>query len=151
MLKKMLCLALFIFPIYSNAGALVGVKDIEKLLEQKPQIKEFIDKNFDIISGIAQVKFSSDFIHLGGGRMGPYDFIVIPKGNKKAENATATEEPLIVITLCTTHQFLDGKGKVIPEKGDGMFLAAEVNEKVIAVLIREIKTANYAPGCPTTE
>lgn len=147
MFKRSIFLALFIFPIYSNAGGSVGVEDIENLLKQKPQIKEFIDKNFDISSGFAEVRFSSNFVHLGGARMGPYEVIVVPKGQKMPPNE---EDIQVLITICTAHKFLDAKGKVISEKTDDIFVASNVRETVTQVLIREWKD-DKMPNCPETE
>jgi len=146
-LERLIFLVLFIFPVYAYAGGSVGVEDIETLLKQKPQIKEFINKNLDISSGYAEVRFSVDFVHLGGASMGPYDFIVVPKGQKTRPNY---EDIQVLLTICTSHKFLDAKGKVIPEKTGNIFVASTVHETVTAVLIREWKD-NKMPNCPETE
>ena len=134
----MLCVCI---PSICNAGGTLDEREIHELLEQKPQLREFILQTFDMPKGAwAEVRLGSHFTHLGGKRLGPYTIRVTPKGSSSLSP--------VVITLCTSYQFLNRSGKVVKADSDEEFKATDVAEKLISVQLRQASEVNMRPSCP---
>ncbi|HWI80719.1 hypothetical protein [Ramlibacter sp.] len=111
------------------------------LLDQKPQVKEFILQNFDLPNGAwAEVRIGSHFKHLGGKRLGPYTVQVRPKGTHEISP--------VVLTLCTTYQFLDRNGASVDLDVAGRADVVDVREKLVSVQLREAREMDTRPACP---
>jgi hypothetical protein len=84
----------------------------------------------------AAVRFGPQFEHLSGARMGPYMIEARPKGSKDGI-------PLEIV-LCTDSRFLDEAGHVVESEEK----AARVEEKLTAVMLREVGSRPAMPSCP---
>jgi hypothetical protein len=123
------------------AGGTLDESELMPLLDQKPQVKQFILQNFDMPNGAwAEVRLSSDYKHLGGQRLGPYTIRVRAKG---AETMST-----IVLTLCTTYRFLDRAGKPMKRDSPREQDAFDVQEKLVSVQLRPLEEADRRPVCP---
>ncbi len=88
----------------------------------------------------ADVRIGSHFEHLGGKRLGPYQVEIRPKGSSSMSP--------VVLTLCTTYDFLDRNGKRIDPDGPGLEDAVDVREKLVSVQLTEAREADRRPVCP---
>lgn len=136
-----LILLIVCIPAICSGGGTLNESDIYDLLKQKPQIREFILQNFDMPKGAwADIRLGPHYKHLGGKRLGPYTVQVTPKGSSSFSP--------VVITLCTSYQFLDRHGKVIKAESDEEFEATDVAEKLVGVQLRQASEGNMRPSCP---
>ncbi len=136
-----LLLAACVRPPAAQAGGSLGFAEIEPLLRQKPRLAGFLYQSFLLPdSAFAEVRLGPHFTRLSAYRLGPYRLRATPKG-------APTPAP-VSITLCTTHQFLDAAGKVIPEESEAMFQAVAFREELTAVVVRELSEENRGSGCP---
>jgi len=132
-------LALLLFPPICKAGGTVEFDQIDRLLQQKPEIRAALVGSLVMPnSAYAQVRLGSHFDHLGAYRLGPYEFQAFPKGQ--------TGVPVLV-TLCTSYLFLDRSGKVLPMGSDREFSATQVRELLNAVVLRDAGASSEA-SCP---
>jgi hypothetical protein len=137
---KRACIVIFTWlsaPTFSIAGGTVGLADIDPLLRQKPALREFLASSLDLNDTVmAAIRFGPQFEHLSGGRMGPYMIEAWPKGSKGGS--------AIELVLCTDARFVDEAGKVV----ESDIKAARVEEKLTAVMLREIGSLPAVPTCP---
>lgn len=123
------------------AGGTLDESQVVQLLDQKPQIKEFVVQTFDMPKGAyAEIRLGSHFKHLGGARLGPYSVMVTPKGSSSFSP--------VVLTLCTEYQFIGRNGKLIKEESPGFFDATEVKETLLSVQLRQASEFSNRPNCP---
>lgn len=122
------------------AGGTLDQSELIPLLGQKPQIKEFVLQNFDMPTGAwAEVRIGSHFEHLGGRRLGPYTVEIRTKGS-------STMSP-VVLTLCTTYEFLDRDGKRISPESPRVTGAVDVRESLVDVRLTEARETGSRPAC----
>jgi hypothetical protein len=118
----------------------VEFKQISRLLQQTPQIRLALLQSLDLpSSAYAEVRLGLNFKHLSAYRLGPYTFQAHAKGS--------TSSGAIMVTLCTTYQFLDSSGKVLPQDSDVQFDATQVQERVTGVVLRE-SAGSAVASCP---
>jgi hypothetical protein len=124
-------------PSLSIAGGTVGLGDIDPLLRQKPAVRDFLISSLDLNDTVmAAIRFGPQFEHLSGGRMGPYMIEARPKGSKGGSP--------VELVLCTDARFVDETGKVV----ESQMKATRVEEKLTAVMLREVGTLPAIPTCP---
>jgi hypothetical protein len=124
-------------PSVCIAGGTVGLGEIEPLLRQKPAIRNFLTSSLDLNDTVwAAVRFGPQFEHLSGARMGPYMIEARPKGLKDGA-------PLEVV-LCTDARFVNESGRVVESEET----AVRIEEKLTAVVLREVGTHPAMPNCP---
>lgn len=120
------------------AGGTVEFEEVEKILQQKPDIAKFITSSLEFEGApLAEVRFGSHYTHLSGGRMGPYMLWAKPKG--KPGNST------LEITICIAPTFLDKKGK----KSADEFEAVSVSEQFTGIIIQDANETKHQVTCPT--
>ena len=130
-------LAWVLAPAISVAGGTVGLADIDPLLRQKPALREFLTSSLDLNGTVmAAIRFGPHFEHLSGERMGPYMIEARPKGSKGGSP--------VELVLCTDARFVDETGKVVETETK----AARVEEKLTAVMVREVGSLPAVPPCP---
>jgi hypothetical protein len=130
MRRILLALASALVPITCIAGGTVEFEQIDHLLQQTPQIRAALLQSFDLPgSAYAEIRLGPHFKHLSAYRLGPYTFQAHAKGN--------TGSRAILVTVCTTYQFLDRSGKVLPQGTDVEFDAVQVQERVTGVVLSE--------------
>ena len=135
--RGIILLASVVMPSTCLAGGTIGLGDIDPLLRQKPAVRAFLTSSLDLDNTVmAAVRFGPQFEHLSGGRMGPYMIEARPKGGKGAT-------PLEVV-LCTDSRFLDEAGRVVESEEK----AVRVEERLTAVMLREIGSRPSVPSCP---
>jgi len=140
MQRILLALAFALIPLTCIAGGSVEFEQIDRLLQQTPQIRLTLRQSLDLpSSAYAEIRLGPHFKHLSAYRLGPYTFQAHAKGSASS-NA-------IFVTLCTTYQFLDNSGKVLPRDSDAEFDAAQVQERVTGVVLRE-SAGDTAASCP---
>ncbi|HVY24854.1 MAG TPA: hypothetical protein VG962_16025 [Steroidobacteraceae bacterium] len=124
-----------------TAGGTLDEGELMTLLDQKPQIKEFVLQNFDMPKGAwAEIQLSSQYKYLAGKRLGPYTIPVTPKGNPILSS--------VVLTLCTSYVFIDRNGKPMKAETPDTFKAAGIKETLVSVQIRQASEAQNPPVCP---
>jgi len=130
-------LAWLFAPFLTFAGGTVGLGEIDPLLRQKPALRDFLTSSLDLNDTVmAAIRFGPQFEHLSGGRMGPYMIEARPKGSKGANS--------IEVVLCTDARFIDETGRVV----ESDMKATRVEEKLTAVMLREVGTLPAVPTCP---
>lgn len=130
MQRLLLMLVSGLLPLTCIAGGTIEFKQINRLLQQKPQLSSILLQSIDLpSSAYAEVRLGSHFKHLSAFRLGPYTFQARPKGSKGSGTIT--------VTLCTQYQFLDSSGKVIPQGSDREFDAMQVQEQLTAIVFSE--------------
>lgn len=118
------------------AGGTLGTEELEPLMAQKPNVYAAITSSLVLSeSALAETRLGSHFPHLGGARIGPYTI-----------RATTQDGRSIEVVLCTSYRLLDGKGRPVSE---AMLESAEtIDERLEAVLIQELQSADRPPKCP---
>ena len=141
MRRILLALASALIPLTCMAGGTLDFEQVDRLLEQTPQIRLALLRSFELPnSAFAEVRLGPNFKHLSAYRLGPYTFQVHAKGSNGGSAA-------VFVTLCTTFQFLDSSGKVLPQDSDAQFDATGVDERVTGVILRESSGSTWA-DCP---
>lgn len=131
--------ALTLVPQTCNAGGTVDFAHVDRLLQQRPEIRSILLQTLTMPSGAyAQVRLGPQFENLGGARLGPYTFDASPKDRKG---------PSVQVTLCTTPLLLDSSGNTLSSGEDRYFSATRVRELVSAVVLRAAGTS-AAATCP---
>jgi Ran GTPase-activating protein (RanGAP) involved in mRNA processing and transport len=134
---RFIALSFLMAPGIGLAAGTVGLADIDPLLKQKPEIRNYLMSTLDMDSTVmAAVRFGSHVKHLGGARMGPYIIQARPKTPKNAA-------PLEVV-LCTDARFFDESGNTTEDEAN----AARLEEKLTVVMLRAAGSAPAIPGCP---
>jgi len=134
-----LVLALVLLPAICRAGGSVEFDQIDRLLQQKPEIREVLLRSLVMpSSAFAQVRLGPHFKHLGGHRLGPYTFQASPKGKTGAP---------VLVTLCTSALLLDSSDRVLPTGSGQEFAATHVRELLNAVVLRDAGVSSAA-ACP---
>ena len=124
-------------PSLSIAGGTVSLGEIDPLLRQQPALREFLTTSLDLNDTVmAAIRFGPQFEHLNGGRMGPYMIEARPKGSKAGRP--------VELILCTEARFVDEAGRVVESE----VKATRVEEKLTAVMIREVGSLPAVPTCP---
>lgn len=124
-------------PDICIGGGTVGFADIDPLLRQKPQVRNFLMSTLDMNSTVlAAVRFGTHVKYLGGARMGPYMIQARPKSSKDA--------PPLEVILCTDARFFDASGKMTEDEVN----AVRLEEKLTVVMLREVNSAPAIPSCP---
>ena len=130
-------LACVVLPDVCIGGGTVGLAEIDPLLRQQPQVRNFLLSSLDMDSTVmAAVRFGSHVKYLGGAHMGPYMIQARPKSPKDAS-------PLEVV-LCTDARFFDASGKATEDEVN----AVRLEEKLTVVMVREVNSAPAIPNCP---
>jgi hypothetical protein len=141
MRRTFAALLIALFPLTCAAGGSVDFGQIDRLLKQSPQVRIALLKSLQFPdTGYADVRLGPHFKHLSAHRLGPYSFEARVKGSAPGSGA-------VLVTLCTTHAFLDAAGKAVPEGSDGEFDATRVRERVTGVILQEA-TDTTAASCP---
>jgi len=97
---------------------------IESIVAQSSTLRAFVTSTLDVSShGVAR-RFGWQQKHLGGARVGPYEFPARRKG------ATAAFD--LTLTICTEPSFFDASGK--PTTWD---VAASFTERLLFVAVSE--------------
>jgi len=136
-----LTLAMALFPLTCSAGGTVEFEHIDRLLQQKPQVRAFLLESLAMPgSAYAEVRLGPHFKQLSAYRLGPYTL--------QAQRKGGSAHGAVLVSLCTKYQFLDDSGKVISAGTDQELNAAQVQEELTAVVLREIGESNTAPDCP---
>lgn len=134
---KIALLAGLLLPLICMAGGSLRTEELDKLISQKPEVRDFLRSTLQLSdSAYGEVRLGSHFKHLGGARMGPYTL-----GAKALKDG----RPILVV-LCTKSRFLDRKGKELPE--DRITQAVSIDEKLIAVMLRQENETESRPPCP---
>jgi hypothetical protein len=119
------------------AGGTLGSAELDALLQQQPDVREFLASTLKFSdSAYAEVRLGAHFKNLGGARIGPY---TIPAKSVKDGRA-------IEVVLCTKTRFLDRNGKEVTEPQ--IETATQIDEKLIAVLLRSPQDNGSRPLCP---
>jgi hypothetical protein len=140
MRRILFALVIALVPLTCAAGGSVEFDQIDRLLRQSPQVRVALLRSLSFPdSAYAEIRLGSHFRHLSAYRLGPYTFEAHVKGS-------ATDRGAVMVTLCTTHEFLDGAGKPLPDGSDLEFDATRVRERVTGVILREAGDA--AATCP---
>jgi hypothetical protein len=121
------------------AGGTLETKELDGLISQKPQIREFIRSSLQLSdSAYSEIRLGPHFTHLGGARIGPYT--IRAKSLKDGR-------PILVV-LCTKASFIGHKGKALPESR--MFYATSIDEKLTGIMLRQEDELDSRPLCPKT-
>ncbi|OMG70083.1 hypothetical protein BW685_28025 [Burkholderia ubonensis] len=100
-------LGLLAGPAWAD-GSVSFSADIRPLIKARPAFEKFIDETFDITDTGWGTRIGNEAMpHLGGARMGPYEFQAIWHGG--AGNVPVT------LVIDTDIKFLDGKGQEITD------------------------------------
>ena len=122
-----------------NAGGTVDFAHVDRLLEQKPEIRAVLLRTLTMPNdAYAMVRLGPHFKHLGGSRLGSYTFDAMPKDGKG---------PAVQVTLCTTPLLLDKSGNTLSSDQDRYFSATQIRELLNAVVLRAAGTS-AAATCP---
>ena len=141
MRRILLALAIALLPMTCLAGGSVEFGQVARLLRQSPQVRVALLKSLELPdTAYADIRLGPHFKHLSAYRLGPYSFEARVKGS-------AAGSGTVTVTLCTAHEFLDAKGKVLPEGSDLEFDATRVRERVTGILLRD-STGDDTAGCP---
>lgn len=137
MASRFILLGFLMAPCICLGAGTVSLAEIDPLLRQRPEIRDFLMSSLDMDSTVmAAVRFGSHVKYLGGARMGPYMIQARPKTPKGAS-------PLEVV-LCTEARFLDASGKPTGDETN----AVRLEEKLTVVMLREVNSAPAIPNCP---
>jgi len=137
-IRTIASLVTVLLPAVCLAGGSVSLGEVDPLLRQAPAIRDFLLSSLELDdTAMAAVRFGSHLPHLGGARMGPYMIRARPKASKDTS-------PLELV-LCTDVRFFDEAGHVVEDETR----AARLEEKLSAVMIREMGSLPPIPNCPT--
>jgi hypothetical protein len=134
-LKSVLLIALLL-PKLGVAGGSIGPNQMDVLMAQMPEIREFLRSTLMLSDGAyAEIRLGPSFMHLSGAQVGPYQI-----------EATSLKDgkPLLVV-LCTKSRFLDAKGRELP--GNRIEQAVRIEEKLEGVLLRKAGNVNASSLC----
>lgn len=123
-------LAVLILPGLANAGGSASWQDAEEILSQAPQIRDHLLRSLDISEVGGATRFGRHFEHLGGARIGPYQFEAKPRG------ASGDFQFLLVIETAAT--FLDGSGGVLGEN-DEIEKATDFREQFVSASLQPLE------------
>ena len=128
-----LLVSLVIHPL-KGAGTLESEKVIS-LLKMNRELWSYLGSTLDFSDKALGFRLERSWIHLGGERIGPYEILVKPKGQKNFY--------LSLWVICE-QRFFDKDGKELPRKEgeitDEMIArAARVDEKVLWVKLISVK------------
>ena len=136
-IRFFVALVLVLVPGVCIGGGTVNFAEIDPLLQQKPEIRNFLLSSLDMDSTVmAAVRFGSQLKHLGGTRMGPYMIQARPKAPKDALP--------VEVVLCTDARFFDASGKETEDETN----AVRLEEKLSVVMLRQVNSAPAIPNCP---
>jgi hypothetical protein len=137
MLLKTVLLVGLLLPQFSMAGGTLGTDELEQLMSQKSEIRDFLRSSLQLSdSAYGEVRLGSHFKNLGGARIGPYTI---------SAKSIKDGKPLLVV-LCTKARFLDRKGRELSESR--MTFATSIDEKLIAVMLLQKNEIESRPPCP---
>ena len=120
----LLTLSLISSPLIVWAGGSFYLSDIEGLLEQQPQLWNYIRETMEISEvGVASRISSGVNKELAGVRIGPYLLQAKPRGIKGP--------PIFEIEVLTNTQFYDAKSKGVP-----LDQAVDYKEVLVCLRIR---------------
>ena len=135
-IRFLVVLGWVMFPGVCIGGGTINLAEIDSLLRQKPQVRNFLMSSLDMDNTVmAALRFGSH-TKLGGAHMGPYMIRARPKTPK---DASALE-----VVLCTDARFFDAAGKVTEDEIN----AVRLEEKLTVVMLREGNSAPAIPNCP---
>ncbi len=130
-----LFLAFWVSP--TLAGGTLDTNELRPLLQQQSGVYEALTSSLNLAeTAYAEVRLGSYFLHLGGARVGPYTIKATLKQSRKD----------IEVVLCTRARFLAHDGSELPSPGSEN--AARIDERLVAVMLRETSTSAARPGCP---
>ncbi|MGE5215471.1 MAG: hypothetical protein ACM3SP_00550 [Chloroflexota bacterium] len=124
-------------PEVCIGGGTVSFADIDPLLRQQPQVRNFLMSTLDMDGTVmAAVRFGSHVKYLGGARMGPYMI--------QARRKSLKDAPPLEVILCTDARFFDESGKMTEDEVN----AVRLEEKLTVVMLRQVNSAPPIPSCP---
>jgi len=136
-IRSFIVLACVLLPRLCVGGGTVSLAEIDPLLRQKPEVRTFLMSSLEMDNTVmAAVRFGFHVRHLGGAHMGPY---MIPARPRTPKDALPIE-----VVLCTDARFFDASGKSIQDEMN----AVRVEEKLTAVMLREVNSAPAIANCP---
>ncbi|MEA5098161.1 MAG: hypothetical protein VB032_06475 [Burkholderiaceae bacterium] len=123
-----------------HAGGSVAFEDVERLMRAQPATHQWLVSTLELPeTADAAIRFGHHFRHLGGARIGPYTFRAKVKG---------TIPPVeLEVTVCTGADFYDQAGQRVSTALEKT--AVRVQEKLTAVLVRDVREDGAATVCPT--
>jgi len=140
-MKKFLPIAALVVLLpaaVAYAGGSVDLEQVTDILKQRPELSRYLLATLEFEDAPnANIRLGPQFKHLSGGRMGPYRLMAKPKGQK----GKATIE----VTVCTDPSLLDAKGKPTDDELE----AVSVKEKLLSVIIRDVRDKGNELNCPT--
>ena len=92
-------------PVWAD-GSVSFTADVLPLIKARPTFKKFIDESFDITDAGWGIRIGNEAMpHLGGARMGPYEFQAV-------WHSREGDVP-VTLVIDTDIKFFDGKGREI--------------------------------------
>jgi len=135
-IRIFLLLVCVFVPGVCLGGGTVSLAEIDSLLRQKPSVRNFLMSSLDMDDTVMAALRFGPHTKLGGARMGPYMIQARPKIPKDAS-------PLEVV-ICTDALFFDASGRATEDEIN----AVRLEEKLTAVILRELNSHPAIPNCP---
>ena len=135
-IRSLLLLTCVFVPGVCLGGGTVSLSEIDSLLRQKPSVRNFLMSSLDMDDTVMAALRFGPHTKLGGARMGPYMIQARPKTPKDAS--------LLEVVLCTDARFFDASGRATEDETN----AARFDEKLTAVILRELNSRPAIPNCP---
>jgi hypothetical protein len=125
-----------VFPTHGIAGGTLSTSELHPLMEQMPAVRDFLRSSLHLSeSAYAEVRLGPEFRNLTGARMGPY----------MIDAKTTKDGTPLVVVLCTSVQFLDSKGRKLPDAR--IIQATSIEEKLTGVMLRQQGDDTAQPPC----
>jgi len=130
-----------LFPRLALATGSCSWEDVQTLLAQAPQIRQYVESSLDIEPSGTAMRLGSHYANLSGSRVAPYHFRAKPKG------AEGSFQFQLVIDADLT--LFDPMGKALPPQS--FETAASFQEIFSAIRLEPLDDLASSPGDLTTE